>query len=157
LLTADGTPKVADFGLAKRLDQEATQSQPGGVLGTPAYMAPEQAAGDGQLVGPATDTYALGAILYELLVGRPPFLGASMANTLDQVRTQEPVPPTQLQAKLPRDLETICLKSLQKEPHKRYASALELAEDLRRFRAGEPITARPVGSVERFGRWCRRN
>jgi serine/threonine-protein kinase len=150
-------PKITDFGLAKCLDQESAHSQTGGVVGTPSYMAPEQAAGDGGRVGPATDTYALGAILYELLVGRPPFLGASMVETLEQVRTQEPVPPTHLEARLPRDLETICLKCLQKEPERRYASAGGLADDLDRFLAGLPILARPVGAPERFVRWCRRN
>jgi serine/threonine-protein kinase len=153
---ADCTPKIADFGLAKRLDDEATQTQTGAPMGTPSYMSPEQARG-GKGVGPATDVYALGAILYELLVGRPPFLSASVLDTLDQVRGEDPVPPTRLQPKLPRDLETVCLKCLQKDPQRRYPSAEALADDLRRFLKGEPITARPVGPAERLGRWCRRN
>jgi serine/threonine-protein kinase len=157
LLTADGTPKIADFGLAKCLDEDAGSTQTGTVVGTPSYMAPEQALGRHQAVGPATDVYALGAILYELLVGRPPFLAPTMLDTVEQVRTEEPVPPRRLQPKLPADLETVCLKCLQKDARKRYASAQELADDLGRFLAGEPIRARPVGAAERLGRWCRRN
>jgi serine/threonine-protein kinase len=157
LLTADGTPKIADFGLAKVLDDEAGSTRTGSVVGTPSYMAPEQALGRHRDVGRTTDVYALGAILYELLTGRPPFLGATMLDTVEQVRTEEPLPPTRLQPKVPRDLETICLKCLQKDARKRYAGADELAEDLRRFLAGEPIKARPVGSAERLWRWCRRN
>ena len=150
-------PKITDFGLAKQLDDQPGRTQSGSILGTPSYMAPEQAAGRVHAVGPAADTYALGAVLYELLTGRPPFKAATMLDTLDQVRTQEPVSPSRLQPRLPRDLETICLKCLQKEPAKRYESAAALAEDLRRFLAGEPILARPVGRGERFYRWCRRN
>jgi serine/threonine-protein kinase len=157
LLMADGTPKIADFGLAKCLDDESGSTRTGSLLGTPSYMAPEQALGRHRTVGRATDVYALGAILYELLVGRPPFLAATMLDTVEQVRTEEPVPPTRLQPKLARDLETICLKCLQKDSRRRYATALELAEDLRRFQAGEPIKARPVASGERLWRWCRRN
>jgi WD40 repeat protein len=157
LLGADGAPKISDFGLAKRLDTDAGQTHTGQVLGTPSYMAPEQAAGQVRAIGPATDVYALGAILYELLTGRAPFRGASMLETLEQVRLLDPLPPSRLQPKAPRDLETVCLKCLQKDAGKRYASALDLAEDLRRFLAHEPIRARPVGRAERLARWCRRH
>jgi serine/threonine-protein kinase len=152
-----GTPKIADFGLAKRLEEDTGQTHSGTILGTPSYMPPEQAMGQPRAVGPLADQYALGAILYELLTGRPPFQGATLLETLDQVRTQEPVPPSRLQPKVPRDLETICLKCLRKEPNNRYGNALELADDLRRFVAGEPIKARPVSAWERLRRWCWRN
>jgi hypothetical protein len=157
LLTPDGLPKIADFGLAKRLEGESNQTQSGSIMGTPSYMAPEQAAGRIQDIGPATDVYSLGAILYDALTGRPPFKGATVLETLAQVRHEEPVPPSRLQPRIPRDLETICLKCLQKWPRKRYASALELAEDLRRYLDGGPILARPMGRTERAWRWCRRN
>jgi WD40 repeat protein len=150
-------PKIADFGLAKHLGAGAARTETGVVLGTPWYMAPEQAGAGRREVGPAADIYGLGAVLYELLTGRPPFRGESLAETLDQVRTQEPVPPRRLQAGLSRDLETVCLKCLEKEPGKRYASAADLADDLARWLAGEPVRARPVGRAERLGRWCGRN
>jgi tetratricopeptide (TPR) repeat protein/tRNA A-37 threonylcarbamoyl transferase component Bud32 len=157
LLTKDGVPKITDFGLAKRLEDDSSQTKSGTLLGTPSYMSPEQARGDTRDVGPLSDLYALGAILYELLTGRPPFVGATMLETVFQVRHQEPVPPTRLNPHVPRDLETICLKCLQKEPEKRYPSCAALAEDLHRFQAHEPIRARPVGRAERLWRWCRRN
>jgi tetratricopeptide (TPR) repeat protein len=154
LLTEDGTPKVSDFGLAKKLD-EAGPSLTGDVMGTPSYMAPEQARGDSKQ-GPAADVYALGAILYETLVGRPPFKAATVRETLNQVVSDDPVSPRLLQPKTPRDLETVCLKCLRKDPAKRYAAAEALAEDLRRFQANEPILARPVGWGERAAKWVRR-
>lgn len=156
LLLEDSTPKITDFGLAKKLD-DVGQTQSGAIMGTPSYMAPEQAGGMTKEVGPAADIYALGAILYELLTGRPPFRAATPLDTVLQVVSNEPVPPTQLQSKTPKDVETICLKCLQKEPRKRYASAADLAEDLRRFQAGEPILARPVRWAERAGKWVRRH
>ncbi len=157
LLTGTGEPKVSDFGLVKRLEDDAGHTQSGSILGTPSYMAPEQAESKSKEIGPRSDIYALGGILYELLTGRPPFRAASVLETLEQVRTQEPIPPSQFQPKLPRDLETICLKCLQKDPAKRYATAAALGEDLGRFSSGEPILARPVSRVESLWRWCRRN
>jgi tetratricopeptide (TPR) repeat protein len=157
LLLEDGTPKVSDFGLAKKLDQAGGPTQTGAILGTPSYMAPEQARGRTQDVGPAADVYALGAVLYECLAGRPPFKAATSAETMMQVLTDDPVPVRQLQPKVPRDLETICLKCLQKQPGKRYATAEDLATDLGRFLAGEPVQARPIGAGERLIKWARRN
>jgi len=156
LLAADGTPKVSDFGLARRLDGDTALTRTGTVLGTPSYMAPEQVEGKPDAVGPATDVYALGAVLYELLTGRPPFRAETAAETLRQVISQDPVPPSRLNAKVPRDLETICLNCLHKEPARRYASAAALADDLRRFGEGRPIQARPLGWGARVWRWCRR-
>jgi WD40 repeat protein len=149
--------KITDFGLAKLLDGDVGQTRSGAVLGTPPYMAPEQAAGKSRDIGPATDVYALGAILYETLTGRPPFQGETPLETLQQVVAEEPVPPSRLRPKLPRDLETICLKCLQKELARRYASAAALADDLQRWLEGRPIRGRRVGVLERAGRWCRRN
>jgi len=157
LLTADGRPKVGDFGIAKMLDDDSVQTQTGQILGTPSYMAPEQAAGRVHDVGPRTDVYALGAILYELLTGRPPFKGASPRDTLDQVLHDEPPAPSRLVPRTPRDLETVCLKALAKEPARRYADAASLGDDLRRFLDGHPIAARPVGPLGRLRRWRRRN
>jgi WD40 repeat protein len=155
LLTASGQPKLCDFGVAKLLTGSDVQTTSGMLIGTAEYMAPEQAAGE-TVISPAADVYALGAILYAAVTGRPPFQGTTPLRTLMQVRLAEPLSPRHLQPGLPRDLETICLKCLQKEPHKRYPSALELADDLRRFLAGEPIRARPVSTVERAAKWVRR-
>jgi serine/threonine protein kinase len=155
LFTADGTAKISDFGLARRQDDEH-MTLAGQVLGTPAYMAPEQARGDIRAVGPAVDVYSLGAVLYECLTGRPPFRGATVLETLRQTTDDAPVPPRQLRPSVPRDLESICLKCLAKEPARRYASAAALADDLRLFLDGRPITARPPSRLERFWRWLRR-
>jgi WD40 repeat protein len=152
--------KIGDFGLAKRLGEAAgsgVQTQSNAILGTPSYMAPEQAGGKHRKIGPAVDVYSLGAVLYELLTGRPPFLAATPLDTLMQVAGEEPVPPSRLQPNLPRDLETICLKCLQKDPRKRYETAADLADDLARFQTGVPIRGRPIGRGERLRRWCRRN
>ena len=148
-------PKVADFGLAKRIDLDDGQTRTGVILGTPSYMAPEQV-GDAKKVGPAADVYALGSILYECLTGRPPFKAATVTDTLLQVLGDDPLPPRRLQPKVPRDLETICLKCLQKSPDRRYASAASLADDLRRFLDGRPIESRPAGTMERAWKWARR-
>jgi serine/threonine-protein kinase len=156
LLTMDGTPKIADFGLAKMLDAEAGASRSETLLGTPSYMAPEQAAGDARNIGAPCDIYALGAILYELLTGRAPFRGATALSTLEQVRTRDPVAPRRLRSSVSFDLETICLKCLQKEPARRYDSAAALADDLQRFLDNEPILARPVPVWQRVARVVRR-
>jgi serine/threonine protein kinase/tetratricopeptide (TPR) repeat protein len=149
-------PKITDFGLAKQIDQDTGQTRAGTIMGTPSYMPPEQATGDSKAMGPLVDVYAVGAILYETLTGRPPFRGASVLETLDMVRKQEPVPPCRLQPNLPRDLETISLKCLEKDPKRRYESARELADDLERYLNGEPIVARPVAAWERGLKWARR-
>jgi serine/threonine-protein kinase len=143
LLTPDGRPKVSDFGLAKLLDAGNALSSSNTILGTYSYMPPEQASGNSKNVGPAADIYSLGAILYELLTGRPPFVAETVLETLEQVLQIHPVPPSRLQPKLPRDLETVCLKCLEKEPRRRYATAADLAEDLARYSAGRPVLARP--------------
>jgi tetratricopeptide (TPR) repeat protein len=156
LLTADGTPKVTDFGLAKVLDADAGPTRAGSLLGTPSYMAPEQAAVGATKVGPSADVYSLGAILYELLTGRAPLRGATPLSTLDQVKNREPVPPRRGRRSVSPDLETICLKCLEKEPAKRYPSAGALADDLRCFLGGQPIRARPVPVWERLWRSARR-
>ncbi|MBM3995222.1 MAG: hypothetical protein FJ303_13875 [Planctomycetes bacterium] len=155
MLTADGTPKIADFGLAKRLDDDSGHTHSGEVLGTPNYMAPEQAEGRKDLIGPATDIYALGAILYELLAGVPPFRGSSPLDAMRLVVSTPPTPPSQIVASVPTDLEAICLKCLEKAPEHRYASALELAEDLRRYLDGQPVTARHIGVVQHTWRYVR--
>jgi WD40 repeat protein len=157
LLTTEGEPKVTDFGLAKQLAGDQSKTATGNVLGTPSYMAPEQTAGGVRLVDPRTDVYGLGAILYELLTGRPPFKAATPLETLRQVTTDQVVPPRRLVPNVPRDLETICLKCLEKEPEARYSTALDLSDDLRRFLAGRPVEARPVGRAAHAWRWCRRN
>lgn len=166
LVAADGTLKIADFGLARRQpDQSDQQDHPdqnsaitvaGTHLGTPSYMAPEQAAGTATEFCPLIDIYALGAILYELLTGRPPFRGETPTATERQVISDEPVPPTRLNPAVPRDVQTICLKCLQKDPARRYASGADLADDLERFSRGDPILARPIGILERALKWCRR-
>lgn len=159
LLTSAGVPKIADFGLAKQIEDndEEGATRTGTVIGTPSYMAPEQARGDTHVIGPSTDQYALGAMLYEMLTGRPPFAAARQVDTILQVIKNEPIPPRQLEERIPADLETICLKALQKDIGKRYESCGEFAADLERFLRGEPIHARPVSNVERGIRWCKRN
>lgn len=162
LLTSNGIPRITDFGLAKRMWShddlaELSMTETGQILGTAGYMSPEQASGKTRLVGPPADIYALGAVLYALLTSRAPFVGESQADTIQQVIHREPVSPRALNPGLARDLETICLKCLEKEPHKRYGTAQLLAEDLARFLDGQPVLARPVGPASRTWRWCRRN
>ena len=153
LLTAQGTPKVADFGLARHFEGEAALTLSGTRMGTPSYMAPEQVIGKAGTIGPAADIYALGVLLYEGLTGRPPYRGETVSETERQILNHEPVSPARLNPKVPRDLETICLKCLSKEPQRRYASAAALADDLTRFREGRPIQARPPGWGGRLWRW----
>jgi serine/threonine-protein kinase len=157
LLAADGTPKIADFGLARQVGEQPLLTMSGARVGTPSYMAPEQAAGRPGRIGPAADIYALGALLYETLTGRPPFRAETAEETERQVIEEDPVPPSRLNAKVPRDLETICLKCLHKSPERRYATAAALAEDLKRFQQDLPIAARPVGLFERAFKWVRRH
>jgi len=156
LIDALDQPHITDFGLAKRLESASDLTLPGEVLGTPNYVAPEQAAGRNAEIGPTSDVYSLGAILYYSLTGRAPFLSETIQGTLRQVLETDPVAPRLLHPKIPHDLETICLKCLNKEPRGRYPDAAELAEDLARWRAGKPILARPAGQAERIWRWCRR-
>lgn len=155
LLAQDGSPKITDFGIARRVDADR-QTKTGNILGTPSYMAPEQALGKNDEIGPAADIYSLGAMLYDMLTGRPPFEAATTLDTLMQAVTREPIPPRILQPGIPLDIDVICLKCLEKKPERRYASALELAEDLERLLRGEPIHARPIGKLERALRWSKR-
>jgi tRNA A-37 threonylcarbamoyl transferase component Bud32 len=156
LLTLEGTPKITDFGLAKCLGADQGLTRTDSIIGSPSYMAPEQTGGGIHRLGPATDVYSLGAILYELLTGRPPFRAATILDTLEQVRSAAPAPPSRLVPGLPSDIETITLTCLHKDPARRYRTALGLADDLRRYSLGEPIEARPVGLLERGLKWGRR-
>jgi tetratricopeptide (TPR) repeat protein/tRNA A-37 threonylcarbamoyl transferase component Bud32 len=157
LLDNNDQPRITDFGLAKQLENESGLTASGAILGTPSYMPPEQAEGRNERVGPASDIYSIGAMLYELVTGQPPFRGESPVETLHRVLNSEPARPSLLNPSVDRDVETICLKCLQKDPGRRYASGQALADDLGRYLRGEPILARPVGNVERAWRWCRRN
>jgi WD40 repeat protein/tRNA A-37 threonylcarbamoyl transferase component Bud32 len=157
LLDAEGQPHVTDFGLAKRLDMQRSSTQSGLLVGTPSYMAPEQAAGKKDAITTATDVHGLGVILYILLTGQLPFKGEDVLDTLNQIRHYEPEPPRRINWQINADLDTICLKCLEKDPRRRYDSAKALADDLERWLAGEPITARPIGRGERVWRWCGRN
>ncbi len=156
LIDDQGHPHVTDFGLAKRIDEDAGITVAGAIMGTPSYMSPEQALGRTAQVTTASDVYGLGAIFYACLTGRAPFASDSVLNTLHQVRNQAPQPPARFNTKVPRDLEVICLKCLEKDPRRRYASAQDLADDLRRWLQGEPISARPVGPIVRLGMWAKR-
>ena len=156
LIDAEGHPHVTDFGLAKRVESDADLTQSGALLGTPAYMSPEQAAGRRGGITTAADVYGLGAVLYALLTGKAPFGGDSVVETLDAVRHHQPEPPTKLNGRVPRDLETIGLKCLEKDPRRRYPTAQALADDLRAWLVGEPIAARPAGVLERAAKWARR-
>jgi WD40 repeat protein/serine/threonine protein kinase len=157
LLTVDGAPKIADFGLARHVEGDPKLTMSDARVGTPSYMSPEQALGKLGKIGPSVDIYALGTLLYETLTGRPPFRAETAIETQRQVVTVDAVPPSRLNASVPRDLETICLKCLEKDPLRRYVSALELADDLGRFLNGRPVQARPVGLLERIWRWGKQN
>jgi WD40 repeat protein/tRNA A-37 threonylcarbamoyl transferase component Bud32 len=157
LLSAHEQPHVSDFGLAKRLQADVNATQTGAIVGSPSYMAPEQAAGDKGAVSTATDVYGLGAVLYALLAGQPPFRGDNILSTLEQVRSREPDSPSGFNCRVDRDLECICLKCLEKEPRRRYPSAEALADDLKRWLGGEAVQARRIGQLARFGRWSKRN
>ena len=157
LVDAEGQPHVTDFGLAKRVEGDSELTRSGAIMGTPAYMAPEQVSAKRGSVTTATDVYGLGAILYTLLTGAAPFGGTTVLDTLEQVKEKDPKPPRTINPRVPRDVEVICLKCLEKDPRRRYASADALAEELNRWLAGEPILARPVGKGTRFWMWCRRN
>jgi serine/threonine protein kinase len=152
-----GVPKVTDFGVAKWIDDVEAPGHPGGLVGTPVYMAPEQAKGSAEEIGPAADIYSLGVILYEMLAGRPPFISSSAVDVLRQHVSDPPTPPRQLRRELPRDLEAICMRCLEKDPRRRYPTAQALADDLRSFLDGEPVRARPPGPVERVWNWSLKN
>jgi serine/threonine-protein kinase len=156
LLDGDGRPLVTDFGLARRVESDSSLTQSGAIVGTPSYMAPEQAAGAKGAATTAADVWGLGAVLYALLTGRPPFRGETVLETLEQVKGQEPESPRRLNRRVDRDLETVCLKCLRKEPGRRYEAAQELAEDLERWLAGEPVRARRAGPWELAAKWVRR-
>jgi serine/threonine protein kinase len=155
LIGEDGSLKISDFGLAKRTDNDSSQTRAGDIVGTPRFMSPEHAMSDPAKIGPATDIYSLGAVLYDLLVGEPPFSGVTILETLEKIRVQDAVPIRKRNAKVHADLDTIALKCLQKERRYRYATALDLADDLRRYLDGEPVVARPIGAGERLLRKVR--
>src|SRR5438094_8812127 len=157
LLDKNGEPHLTDFGLARLLDTQSSITRTIDVLGTPSYMAPEQAAGETTKLSKATDVYGLGAVLYQLLTGQPPFAGGTTYETIKLLLETEPRQPRVLNPKIDRDLSTICLKCLEKDPERRYSSAHVLAEDLERWLKHEPILARPTGILSRSKKWVRRN